>query len=89
MFFVFIPIIDIGGTSVFECPGDSLDFMPKQEDLNITNMSIERSTNYECFSVKVPVPYCILCRDTNHELYDEMSTHVLAEYKAIGDSILL
>ena len=25
--------------SVFECPGDFLDFMPKQEDLNIMNMS--------------------------------------------------
>ena len=32
MFFVFTPIIDIRGTSVFECPGDFLDFMPKQED---------------------------------------------------------
>ena len=42
MFFVFIPIIDIRGTSVFECPGDFLDFMPKQEDLNIMNMSSER-----------------------------------------------
>ena len=42
MFFVFIPIIDIRGTSVFECPGDFLDFMPKQEDLNIMNTSSER-----------------------------------------------
>ena len=89
MFFVFIPIIDIRGTSVVECAGDSLDFMPKQEDLNITIMSIERSSNYESFSVKVPVPYGILYRETNHELHDEMSTHVLAEYKAIGDSIVL
>ena len=86
MFFVFIPIIVIRGTSVFECPGDSLDFMPKQENLNITNMSIERLSNYENFSVKVPVPYGILCRETNHELYCEMSTHVFAEYKAIDDS---
>ena len=38
MLFVFIPIIDIRGTSVF----DFLDFMPKQEDLNIMNMSSER-----------------------------------------------
>ena len=42
MFFVFTPIIDIRGTSVFEYPGDFLDFMPKQEDLNIMNMSSER-----------------------------------------------
>ena len=83
MFFVFIPIIDIRGTSVFECPGDFFDFMPKQEDLNIMNMSSKYM--YESFSVKVPVPYGILCRETNHELYDEMSTHVLAEYKAICD----
>ena len=62
MFFVFIPIIDIGGTSVFECPGDCLDFMPKQEDLNIMNMSSERNPKYESFSAKVPVPYGILCR---------------------------
>ena len=89
MFFAFIPIIDIRGTSVFECPGDSLDSMPKQEDLNITNMNIERSSKYESFSVKVSVPYGILCRETNHELYDEMSSHILAEYKAIGDSIVL
>ena len=34
MFFVFIPIIDTRGTSVFECPGDFLDFMPKQDDLS-------------------------------------------------------
>ena len=89
MFFVFIPIIDINGTSVFECPGDFLDFIPKQEDLNIMNMSIERQSNCASFSVKVPVPYGILCRETNHEMYDEMSTHVLAEYKAIGDSTVL
>ena len=25
----------------------------------------------------------------NHELYDEKSTHVLAEYKAMDDSIVL
>ena len=42
MFFVLIPIIDIRGTSVFECPGDFLYFMPKQEDLNIMHMSSER-----------------------------------------------
>ena len=42
MFFVFIPIIDIRGTSVFECPRDYLDNMPKQEDLNIMNMGSER-----------------------------------------------
>ena len=53
------------------------------------NMSSERKPNYESFSVKVPVTYGILCRETNHELYDEMSTHVLAEYKAIGDSTVL
>ena len=35
-------LIDIRGTSVFEFPGDFLDFMPKQEDLNIMNMSSER-----------------------------------------------
>ena len=86
MFFVFIPIIDIRGTSVFECPGGFLDFMPKQEDLNIMNMSGERKPKYESFSLKVPVPYGILCRETNHELYDEMPTHALAEYKAICDS---
>ena len=34
--------------------------------------------------MKVPVPYGILCRKTNHELYDGMSTHGLAEYKAIA-----
>ena len=89
MFFVFIPIIIIRGTSVFECPGDFLDFIPKQEDLCIMNMSVERESNYESFSVKVPVPYRVLCRETNHELYDEMATHVLAEYKAIGDSTVL
>ena len=86
MFLVFIPIIDIRGTSVFECPGDFLDFMPKQEDLNFMNMSSERWHKYESFSVKVPVPYGILRRETNHELCDEMSTHVLAEYKPICDS---
>ena len=86
MFFVYIPSIDVRGTSVFECPGDFLDFMPKQEDLIIMNMSSERWPKYETFSVKVLVPYGILCRETNHELYDEMSTHVLAEYKAICDS---
>ena len=42
MFFVFIPIIDIRETSVFECPGNFLDFMPKQEYLNIMNMSSDR-----------------------------------------------
>ena len=42
IFFVFIHIIDIRGTSVFECPSDFLDFMHKQEDLNIMNMSSER-----------------------------------------------
>ena len=42
MFFVFIPIIDIRGTSVFECPGDFLDFMPKQMGINIMDMSSER-----------------------------------------------
>ena len=60
--------------------------MPKQEDINIMNMSSERKPKYESFSVKVPVPYGILCRETSQELYDEMSTHVLAEYKAICDS---
>ena len=63
--------------------------MPKQEDLNITNMSIERPSNYESFSVNAPVPFGILCRETNHELYGEISTHVLAEYKATGDSTVL
>ena len=43
MFFVFNPIIDIRGTSVFECPGDFLDFMPKQEDLNIMNIAVRDS----------------------------------------------
>ena len=42
MFFVFIPIIHIRGTSVFECPSDFLDFMPKQEHLNIMYISSER-----------------------------------------------
>ena len=45
--------------------------------------------NMSSFSVKVPVPYGILCREPNHELYDEMSTHILEEYKAIGDSTVL
>ena len=63
--------------------------MPKQEDLNIMNMSSERKPNYDSFSVKVPVPYGILCQKTNHELFNEMSTHVLAEYKAKGDSTVL
>ena len=34
-------IIDIRGMSVCECPGDSLDLKPIQEDLNIMNMSSE------------------------------------------------
>ena len=42
MVHVFIPITNIRGTSVFECPGDFLYFMPKQEDLNIMHMSSER-----------------------------------------------
>ena len=62
--------------------------MPKQEDLHIMNMSSERQPKYERFSVKILVPYAILCRETNPELYDEMSTHGLAEYKAICDSIV-
>ena len=35
-------IIDIRGMSVVECPGDSLDLRPLQEDCNITKMSCER-----------------------------------------------
>ena len=35
-------IIDIRGMSVFECPGDSIDLKPIQEDLNIMKMSCER-----------------------------------------------
>ena len=35
-------IIDILGMSVFECPGDSLDLKPIQENLNIMKMSCER-----------------------------------------------
>ena len=34
-------IIDIRGMSVFEWPGDSLDFKSIQEDLNIMQMSCE------------------------------------------------
>ena len=29
------------------------------------------------------------CVGNNHELYDEMPTHVLAELKVMGDSIVL
>ena len=83
MFFVFIPITDNRRTSVFECPCDFRDFMPKQEDLN---MSSERYPEYQSLSVKVPVPYGIPCRERNHELYDEMSIQVLADYKAMCDS---
>ena len=35
-------IIDIRGMSAFECPVDSIDLKPVQEDLNIMKMSCER-----------------------------------------------
>ena len=34
-------IIDISSMSAFECPSDSLDLNPIQEDLNIMKMSCE------------------------------------------------
>ena len=35
-------IVDIREMSIYECPGESLDLKPIQEDLNITRMSFER-----------------------------------------------
>ena len=35
-------ITNFRGMSVFECPGDSLDFKPIQDDWNIMKMSWER-----------------------------------------------
>ena len=35
-------IIDIRGISVFECPCDSIDLNPIEEDLNIMKMSCKR-----------------------------------------------
>ena len=35
-------IIDIRGMSVFECPGEFLDFKPLQEYLNFIKISCER-----------------------------------------------
>ena len=40
-----IHIHDIRRTPVFECPGDSLDLNPKEEDWNIMKRSYKRWSN--------------------------------------------
>ena len=58
-------ILVIRGVSVFECHGDSLDLKPIQEDKDIIKMSCESLTNNKSSSVKVQVPFGILCRENN------------------------
>ena len=64
--------------SVFECPCDSSEKKkkPTQEDLKIMKICCERKSQSQ---------NGILCRE-NQELSDEMPSHDLAEYKAIGGS---
>ena len=76
-------ILDIRGTSVFECPGDSL--------YKRYEIPWEVAKQSKSFSVKVPAPYGILCRQKIMKQYHnyEIQTRIMAEFKATGDSTML